>query len=72
MGLAVHPDGTQAFVALSGGDEVAVLDTATWTVRARWSAGREPDALGVVLPLPASAQHAPDSSAREHLAQPLP
>jgi YVTN family beta-propeller protein len=71
VGLAVHPDGTQAFVALSGGDEVVVLDTATWTVRARWGAGREPDALGVVLP-PASAQHAPDSSAREQLAQPLP
>lgn len=48
IGAVVSPDGKRAFVAISGGDEVAVIDTATWTVQARWKAGPEPDALAIV------------------------
>jgi DNA-binding beta-propeller fold protein YncE len=47
--LAIHPDGTRAFVAVSGGDQVAVIDTASWEIVDRWATGREPDALGVVV-----------------------
>lgn len=49
IGIVVHPDGTRAFVAVSGGDEVAVIDTASWTVVGRWATGREPDALGIIV-----------------------
>jgi hypothetical protein len=36
-------------VAISGGNEIAVIDTADWQIVDRWATGREPDALGVVL-----------------------
>lgn len=49
IGIAIHPDGTRAFVAISGGNEVAVIDTATWEIVDRWATGREPDALGVIV-----------------------
>lgn len=52
IGIEVHPDGSRAFVAISGGNEVAVIDTATWKIVARWETGREPDALGIVLTRP--------------------
>lgn len=52
IGIVVHPDGTRAFVAVSGGDEVAVIDTRDWSVLARWATGREPDALGVIVSEP--------------------
>lgn len=48
IGAVVAKDGKRAFVAISGGDEIAVIDTATWTVQARWHAGPEPDALAIV------------------------
>jgi YVTN family beta-propeller protein len=48
IGAVVSGDGKRAFVAISGGDEVAVIDTATWTVQARWKAGPEPDALAII------------------------
>lgn len=48
IGAVVSADGKRAFVAISGGDEVAVINTATWTVQARWPAGPEPDALALV------------------------
>ncbi len=48
IGALVAPDGRRAFVAISGGDEVAVIDTATWQVTGYWTTGREPDALGIV------------------------
>lgn len=48
IGALVAPDGRRAFVAISGGDEVAVIDTATWQVTGYWATGREPDALGIV------------------------
>lgn len=49
IGIAVHPDGARAFVAISGANEVAVVETGTWQIVARWATGREPDALGVVV-----------------------
>lgn len=50
IGAVVAPDGKRAFVAISGGDEIAVIDTATWSVQARWPAGPEPDALAIIPP----------------------
>lgn len=49
IGVEIHPDGKYAYVAVSGGDEVAVVDTREWRVVRRWTTGREPDALGVIL-----------------------
>jgi YVTN family beta-propeller protein len=49
IGIVVHPDGRRAFVAVSGANEVAVIDTGTWQVVDRWATGREPDALGVIV-----------------------
>jgi DNA-binding beta-propeller fold protein YncE len=48
----VHPDGSRAFVAVSGGDEVAVIETDGWNIVDRWATGREPDALGVIVAAP--------------------
>lgn len=47
IGARVSPDGARVFAAVSGGDEVAVIDAKTWEVVARWPAGREPDALAI-------------------------
>ena len=52
IGLAIEPNGQRAFVAISGGDQVAVIDTASWTVVDRWASGREPDALAVAIAAP--------------------
>ncbi len=48
IGIAVHPDGGRAYVAVSGSNRTAVVDTATWTVVDHWATGREPDALAIV------------------------
>ena len=52
IGIEIHPDGSRAYVAISGGDEVAVIDTASWQIVDRWATGREPDALGVIARAP--------------------
>ncbi len=49
IGVEVHPNGRRAWVAVSGGDELAVIDTASWEILERWTTDREPDALGVIL-----------------------
>jgi YVTN family beta-propeller protein len=49
IGIAVHPDGRRAYVAVSGADRIAVIDTGTWAVVDHWTTGSEPDALGIVL-----------------------
>lgn len=49
IGAVVSPDGKRVYVAISGGDEVAVIDTANWTEKTRWKAGPEPDALAIVI-----------------------
>ena len=48
IGVAVDRTKPRAYVAVSGGDRIAVVDMATWKVIAHWATGREPDALGVV------------------------
>ena len=52
IGVFVHPDGSRAFVAISGANEVAVIETAEWKITGFWKTGREPDALGVRLGSP--------------------
>lgn len=48
IGAIVHPDGRRAYVAMSGLDRIAVVDTTRWRVIDWWPTGREPDALGIV------------------------
>jgi YVTN family beta-propeller protein len=48
IGAIADPSGARVYVAISGGNEVAVVDTASWTVVERWPTGDEPDALGIV------------------------
>ena len=48
VGVVVSADGRRAFVAITGGDRIAVLDTKTWSVTGFWEAGDEPDGMGVV------------------------
>ena len=50
IGAIADPAGRRVFVAISGADRIAVIDTATWTVSDYWATGREPDALGIVAP----------------------
>ena len=50
IGAIAEPAGGRVFVAVSGADRIAVIDTATWTVSEYWETGREPDALGIVVP----------------------
>ena len=48
IGAVVDPVRQRAYVAISGGDRIAVIDTREWKVIDHWAAGREPDALGLV------------------------
>ncbi|NYZ64008.1 YncE family protein [Luteimonas deserti] len=48
IGAIVHPGAPRAYVAISGADRVAVVDTTRWEVTGYWATGREPDALGIV------------------------
>jgi len=48
IGVVVAADRPRAYVAISGGDRIAVIDTQRWQVIDYWVAGREPDALGIV------------------------
>ncbi|MCW5626468.1 MAG: beta-propeller fold lactonase family protein [Burkholderiales bacterium] len=45
IGIQISPDGQRAIAAISGGDEVAVIDTETWAIVQRWPTGREPDGM---------------------------
>lgn len=49
IGVEISPDGRRAFVAVSGGNELVVIDTDNWQIVDRWETGREPDALGIVV-----------------------
>ncbi|NZA27514.1 gluconolaconase [Luteimonas sp. SJ-92] len=57
IGALAHPDPAVArvYVAISGGNEIAVVDSRTWSVVARWRTGNEPDALGIVGAAPPPA-----------------
>lgn len=48
IGVRVDPDGKRAYVAISGGDRIAVIDVDGWKLRTHWASGREPDALAIV------------------------
>lgn len=48
IGVIADPRRDRVYVAISGGDEIAVIDTRRWQVVDRWATGREPDALGIL------------------------
>lgn len=48
IGAVVDPLQPRAYVAISGADRIAVVDTRDWRVHTYWTTGREPDALAVV------------------------
>ncbi|MEI2454605.1 MULTISPECIES: YncE family protein [Lysobacter] len=47
IGAIADPRRPRVYVAISGGDEIAVIDRRRWRVVARWPTGREPDALAL-------------------------
>ena len=47
-GILVAPDGSRAYVAVSGKDKVAVLDLRTWEISGIISTGKQPDGLAWV------------------------
>ena len=47
IGAIADPARARVYVAISGGDRIAVIDTADWRVLDYWSTGRQPDALGI-------------------------
>lgn len=47
IGAIVDPDAPRAYVAISGADRIAVIDTREWNVLDYWTSGREPDALAL-------------------------
>ncbi len=47
IGVIADPGRPRAYVAISGADEIAVIDTSTWRVIDHWPTGREPDALAL-------------------------
>ncbi len=49
IGVIADPSAPRVYVAISGGNEIAVVDTDTWQVTERWPTGRQPDALGIVV-----------------------
>lgn len=48
IGVIADPKQPRVYAAISGGDEIAVIDTKQWKVVDHWKTGREPDALGIV------------------------
>lgn len=47
IGAVADPAGGRVYVAISGVDRIAVVDTARWAVEGYWRTGREPDALAI-------------------------
>lgn len=59
IGVIADPSGKRVYVAISGSNEIAVVDTARWAVVERWPTGEEPDALGIAgtdAPVPVRAK----------------
>lgn len=48
IGVVVDATQPRAYVAISGADRIAVVDTDQWRVVDHWTTGREPDALALV------------------------
>src|SRR5690606_37970147 len=57
IGAVADPDGRRVYVAISGGNQIAVVDTGKWKVVERWATSDEPDALAIVPPAPTHAVH---------------
>lgn len=49
IGVIADPKRARVYVAISGGDEIVVIDRKTWKPIAQWKTGREPDALALSL-----------------------
>lgn len=49
IGVIADPARPRVYVAISGADRIAVVDTATWKVIEYWKTGTQPDALGIVV-----------------------
>lgn len=47
IGAIADPLRPRAYVAISGGDRIAVVDTTDWRVLDYWPTGRQPDALAI-------------------------
>ncbi|MCD9033288.1 YncE family protein [Luteimonas sp. Y-2-2-4F] len=47
IGVIADPARPRVYVAVSGGNEIAVVDSERWQVVARWPTGDEPDALAI-------------------------
>ena len=47
IGAIADPVRPRAYVAISGGDRIAVVDTIDWRVLDYWPTGRQPDALAI-------------------------
>ncbi|MGJ4802547.1 gluconolaconase [Luteimonas sp. SDU82] len=47
IGAIADPVRPRVYVAISGGDRIAVVDTTQWRVLDYWVTGRQPDALGL-------------------------
>lgn len=47
IGVIADPKRARVYVAISGGDEVVVVDRKRWKVIAHWTTSREPDALAI-------------------------
>lgn len=48
IGVVADPARPRVYVAISGGDRIAVIDAGDWRVLDYWPTGRQPDALGIV------------------------
>ncbi|MCZ6599781.1 MAG: hypothetical protein O7A07_02965, partial [Acidobacteria bacterium] len=45
IGILIHPDGKQAYVANANADIISIVNLETWTTDGFLTAGREPDGL---------------------------
>jgi len=49
IGIAVDPHRPRVYVAISGANRIAVVDSEAWRVIDYWRTGNQPDALGIVV-----------------------
>lgn len=49
IGVVADPAAPRVYIAISGADRIAVVDTQTWEVTGHWTTGAQPDALGIVV-----------------------
>jgi YVTN family beta-propeller protein len=45
IGIVIHPNGKQAYVANANADAISVIDLEKWTVAGKLKAGKEPDGM---------------------------